>query len=113
MKRELDLAGGTQLTDEGMRQLAAGSMWRMSRLNLTWCVNLKDGSLEAISKGMPRLCWLSLHGIKWVSDAGLVQLSKGCRYVHALDLNACSGIQDRSEERMRKLWAGFTTLIGL
>lgn len=113
----LDMTGGHNITDRAIQALAVHCP-RLEWLNLTWCVQLTDDALHALGtgdggRGLPCLEFLSLHGLKALTQSAFDVLVAGTPRMRVVDLNGCVGIQSRDVDSLRQVWPALRTSISL
>lgn len=69
---------------------------RVVSLDLAFCAQLDDDSLEAIALGCPDLVDVNLAGCERVGNAGLGHLSRNCRRIRVLDMQVLRLVDDRA-----------------
>jgi len=63
-------------------------MPRLIRIDLTDCINIRDASLLAIAKHLPKLQILNLRKCPF-TDQGLMAIGAGCRGLLSIDISEC------------------------
>ena len=74
--------------------IARAASTTLEVLNLSWCVAVDDEAPLALGAHCPSLTWLSLHGNRNITDAGIDALSRGCLKLTSLDVSGCSQVTD-------------------
>eukprot|EP01006_Ploeotia_vitrea_P066618 TRINITY_DN95360_c0_g1_i1.p1 TRINITY_DN95360_c0_g1~~TRINITY_DN95360_c0_g1_i1.p1 ORF type:complete len:373 (-),score=148.00 TRINITY_DN95360_c0_g1_i1:52-1131(-) len=109
----IDITGAKLISDEAVVALARHCP-QLNWLSTMWCVSL---GTEFVTRGLAvharRLEWLSVHGNTKLTDAHLEALGRTCAQLRMLDVHGCSGIQDRSLERMRRVFPNFGGFVEL
>ena len=92
--RRLDCTGSRGVDGVSIAKIARAAAAKLEILNLSWCVAVDDEAPLALGAHCPNLTWLSLHGNRNVSDAGIDALSTGCLKLTSLDVSGCSQVTD-------------------
>ena len=91
--RRLDCTGSRGVDGDAIAKIARAAATRLEILNLSWCVAVDDEAPLALGECCPNLTWLSIHGNRNVTDAGIDALS-GCLKLTSLDVSGCSQVTD-------------------
>jgi len=92
--RRLDCTGSRGVDGNAIATIARAAAARLEILNLSWCVAVDDEAPLALGECCPNLTWLSIHGNRHVTDAGIDALSTGCPKLTSLDVSGCSQVTD-------------------
>ena len=89
--RSLDLCGHLKFTDEIAAALVP-QLPLLTKLNLSWCVEIGDSTVDEIARS--RVTWLSLFGIKKISEDAIERLllSRGAAFV-GLDIRGIPNVR--------------------
>jgi len=89
---QLDLCGA--LVKDAQMEAICDRCHLLQKLNLTWCLNLTDKSLECIAAGCHQLIWLSMHGNRSITSKG--ELPNLANFV-ARPIHVTSGLEVLSQ----------------
>ena len=92
--RRLDCTGSRGVDGSAIAKIARAAAARLEIMNLSWCVAVDDEAPLALGECCPNLTWLSIHGNRNVTDAGIDALSRGCPKLTSLDVSGCSQVTD-------------------
>ena len=84
----------------------------MRKLNLGWCPQLTDRTLELLSAGCPALEYLYLLGNRSMTLDGLQCLARGCLRLRGMDVCGLQ-LSDRSMVALAPLFPNLTSLAKL
>merc|ERR1712070_315121 len=68
----------------------------LSVLNLSFCTNLTDQSMELIAKACPKLENVNISGCVHLSDAGIRHLAVNCSHIQIFAISFCKRLTDTS-----------------
>lgn len=94
--RVLNIANGKNITDEGVAGIAKGCP-KLEVLDLSWCVRVTDWAVTTIVSNVPGLRDIGLSETR-VTNAGVSDLTRGCKKLEAIHLARCINISDSGVE---------------
>ena len=67
------------------------------------CTKVTDRGAAAVAAACPDLAWLSLHGLREITDTTVDALAGNacCRSMHTLDIVGCVGVAGRDQAALR------------
>ncbi len=92
----LKLSGRNPLSDVGLEWLCVGCK-NIQVLDISHCSKMTNSGLCSISRCLHDLTWLSLQGLKIVSDIGLAHLATGCLKLEHFNATSLYLIEDGEE----------------
>eukprot|EP01067_Filipodium_phascolosomae_P001210 Filipodium_phascolosomae@DN1829_c0_g1_i3.p1 len=88
---EVDLCGC--LVEDSQLENAIPQWQALKRLNLSWCVSVSDCTVVALARNCKKIKWLSLHGLKLVTDRSVEAILANLELknlMQSLDVQGCS-----------------------